>query len=291
MLINSQEIKSHQVQAGLKTIPGIKNIIAIASGKGGVGKSTTAINLALALSQLGAKVGILDADIYGPSLPLMINAFDAPTSQDQKSIDPIIKYGIKTMSIGYLVDTNTAMIWRGPMVSTALKQLLNDCQWGELDYLLIDLPPGTGDIQLTLAQKIPVTGAVIITTPQDLALLDVRRAIKMFNKVNVHILGIIENMATHQCSNCGHLDPIFGSGGAEKISQELNLNLLGQLPLDSQIRQDLDQGIPTVVKNKDNSEHPISKTYLNIALKIHQELALRPKNYSVKFPPIKIQHD
>ena len=236
-------------------------------------------------------MGLLDADIYGPSVPTMMGCSDSPTSQDQKSIDPIIKYGIKTMSIGYLVDTETAMIWRGPMVSTALKQLLNDCNWGDLDYLLIDLPPGTGDIQLTLAQKIPVTGAVIITTPQDLALMDVRRAIKMFEKVNIHILGVIENMATHQCSQCGHIEKIFGSDGGEKIAQELHIKLLGQLPLDIQIREDLDHGIPTVIKNSENPDHAISKTYLNLALKIHEGLALRPRDYSIKFPKIIVQNN
>lgn len=281
-------ITAHQVQPGLSGIPGVKNIIAVASGKGGVGKSTTAINLALALSHEGAKVGLLDADIYGPSIPLMMGTFESPTSTDQKSINPVLKYGLQTMSIGYLVDTETAMIWRGPMVSTALKQLLNDCRWDHLDYLIIDLPPGTGDIQLTLSQKIPVSGSVIITTPQDLALMDVRRAIKMFDKVSVPVLGIIENMSTHQCSQCGHIEPIFGEMGGEKIAQEFNTPLLGQLPLNIQIRQSADIGEPILIQNPN---HPISQIYTQIALKLAANLSLRARNYAIKFPRVVVQNN
>lgn len=281
------KIHAHQVQNNLTGIKNIKNIIAIASGKGGVGKSTTAVNLALALQAQGAKVGLLDADIYGPSAPLMLGSFEPPDSKDQKSIEPVIRYGLQTMSIGYLVDTDTAMIWRGPMVSGALKQLINDTQWDNLDYLIVDCPPGTGDIQLTLAQKIPLAGSVVVTTPQDLALMDVRRAIKMFDKVSVATIGIVENMSTHTCSECGHIEPVFGAAGGDKIAAECNVPLLGQLPLDIQIREDADSGTPSVHKSPDSNA---SKSYLDIAIKLSALISLRPRNYALNFPKIVVEN-
>ncbi len=257
----------------------IKNILAIASGKGGVGKSTTAVNLAFALSQTGARTGILDADIYGPSIPLMLGIHHRPEVTEQKKIHPIVAHGIQSMSIGYLVDEKTPMAWRGPMVSAALQQLLNDTLWDELDYLIIDLPPGTGDIQLTLAQKIPVTAAIIVTTPQDLALLDARRAYEMFRKVNVPVIGIIENMSVHICSQCGHAESIFGEGGGKKMEAQYAIPLLGQLPLDIHIREQADTGKPD------------AKHYHDIAQKIITELTALEKTDKTTFPKIVIQND
>jgi len=241
--------ESKTVQQGLKPHPAIKNIIAIASGKGGVGKSTTAVNIAAALSSNGASVGILDADIYGPNQPQMLGVVEEPEVQEGQRLNPLVRHGIQTMSMGYLVDKNTPMVWRGPMVTTALQQLFNNTNWKDLDYLIIDMPPGTGDIQLTLAKKIPVAGAVVVTTPQDLSLLDARKGLEMFNKVNVNVLGIIENMSTHICSQCGHAEAIFGADGAAKIAEECGVPLLGQLPLDIRIREQSDKGIPIVLAN------------------------------------------
>ncbi len=278
------EIVSHAVQKNLKPMPGVKNIIAVASGKGGVGKSTTAVNLALALSAEGARVGILDADIYGPSQPTMLGLAGKP-EVDGQSILPKVAYGVQSMSIGYLVDEETPMIWRGPMVTGALQQLINDTRWDKLDYLIIDLPPGTGDIQLTLAQQIPVSGAVIVTTPQDIALLDAQRGLKMFEKVSVPVLGIIENMSVHICSNCGHEEHIFGSGGASKMSEKYGVDLLGSLPLDIRIREQADSGHPTVVADPQGRSAQI---YREIARKLAGRLALTTKDYSAKFPTISI---
>ena len=280
----STDIVSHAVQKNLKPMPGVKNIIAVASGKGGVGKSTTAVNLALALSAEGARVGILDADIYGPSQPTMLGLSGKP-EVDGQSILPKVAYGVQSMSIGYLIDEDTPMIWRGPMVTGALQQLLNDTRWDKLDYLIIDLPPGTGDIQLTLAQQIPVSAAVIVTTPQDIALLDAQRGLKMFEKVSVPVLGIIENMSLHVCSKCGHEEPIFGSGGALKMSEKYAVDLLGSLPLDIRIREQADSGHPTVVAD------PLGRSaqiYREIARKLAGRLALTAKDYSAKFPTISI---
>ncbi len=282
------KIISHKVQPGLQGIPGVKNIIAIGSGKGGVGKSTVSANLAIALAQAGAKVGLLDADIYGPSQPMIMGATDGATSDDKKSINPVTRHGVKTMSIGYLVDTKTPMIWRGPMVSGALQQLLNDTRWGELDYLIIDLPPGTGDIQLTMAQKIPVSGAVVVTTPQDLSLIDARRAIGMFNKVQIPILGIVENMSLYHCPSCGHTDAIFGDTGGTLLAQEFNTVLLGKLPLDKTIRADADAGTPTVAANPQGS---IAQYYREIALTMAARLSLQAKSYATKFPKIVVEHN
>ena len=258
----SSKIVSHSVQRGVQLLSGVKNIIAVASGKGGVGKSTTAVNLALALAAEGATVGILDADIYGPSQPQMLGISDRPESLDGKSMEPLESHGIQAMSIGFLVDVDTPMVWRGPMVTGALEQLLRETNWRDLDYLVIDLPPGTGDIQLTLSQKIPVTGAIIVTTPQDIALLDARKGLKMFEKVGIPILGIVENMSTHICSNCGHEEHIFGAGGAEKMCKDYNVDLLGALPLDIRIREQTDGGAPTVITEPDSQ---IAATYKQIA--------------------------
>ena len=279
-------IVPHAVQRGVQLLPGVKNIVAVASGKGGVGKSTTAVNLSLALAQEGATVGILDADIYGPSQPQMLGINDRPESLDGKSMEPLERHGIQAMSIGFLVDMDTPMVWRGPMVTGALEQLLRDTRWRELDYLIIDLPPGTGDIQLTLSQKIPVTGAVIVTTPQDIALLDARKGLKMFDKVGIPILGIVENMSTHICSNCGHKEHIFGAGGAEKMCQDYGVDLLGALPLDIRIREQTDGGTPTVVTEPDSQ---IAATYREIARKVAYRLSLLSLDHSSKFPNIVIQ--
>ncbi len=282
----STRIIAHSVQHGVKRMENVKNIIAVASGKGGVGKSTTSVNLALALSHEGAKVGLLDADIYGPSQPRMMGLSGQPESSDGKSIEPMRNYGIETMSIGFLIDEETPMIWRGPMVTQALEQLLNDTNWSDLDYLVIDLPPGTGDTQLTLAQKVPVSGAVIVTTPQDIALLDARKGLKMFEKVEVPILGIVENMSTHVCSECGHEEPIFGQGGGLQMAEDYNINLLGSLPLDISIRRQVDGGKPTVVNDPDGA---ISLRYREIARKTSAALANQAKDYSASFPNIVIQ--
>ena len=284
----SAKITAHDVQQGLQPIPGIKNIIAVASGKGGVGKSTTAVNLALALQAEGAQVGILDADIYGPSQPRMLGVQQKPQSLDGKSMDPVRGHGLQAMSIGFLIDEDTPMVWRGPMVTQALTQLLTDTRWQDLDYLIIDLPPGTGDIQLTLSQRVPVSGAVIITTPQDIALLDARRGLKMFEKVSVPVLGIIENMSTHICSQCGHEEHIFGSGGGQRMAEQYNVELLGSLPLDIRIREEADSGQPTVVSDPDGA---IAQNYREIARRTAARLALQAKSYSHKFPNIVIQNN
>ncbi|MEX2515421.1 MAG: iron-sulfur cluster carrier protein ApbC [Gammaproteobacteria bacterium] len=283
-----QVIVAHAAQKGTEAIKGVKNIIAVASGKGGVGKSTVSVNLALALQAEGANVGILDADIYGPSQPRMLGCHGKPDTVDGKTIDPKVSYGIQSMSIGYLIDEETPMIWRGPMVTSALEQLLTDTNWQDLDYLIIDLPPGTGDIQLTLCQKIPVSGALIVTTPQDIALLDARKALKMFEKVEVPVLGIIENMSLHVCSQCGHEEPIFGSGGGESMAAQYGTELLGQLPLEMAIREGVDNGKPTVALQPDSKTTGLFRT---IARRASAKLSLRAKNYSSKFPKIVIENN
>ncbi len=283
----SSDIIGHAVQSGVKPIDGVKNIIAVASGKGGVGKSTTSVNLALALSAEGANVGLLDADIYGPSQPRMLGVNAKPNSEDGKTLEPIVSYHLQTMSIGYLIDEETPMIWRGPMVTQALEQLLRDTAWKDLDYMIIDLPPGTGDTQLTLAQKVPVSGAVIVTTPQDIALLDARKALKMFEKVEVPVLGIVENMSTHICSKCGHEEHIFGAGGGNRMAEDYDVDFLGALPLDIRIREETDSGKPTVVAEPDSQ---IAQTYREIARRVAAKLSLRKKDYSAKFPNIVIQN-
>ncbi|MCW8908104.1 MAG: iron-sulfur cluster carrier protein ApbC [Sedimenticola sp.] len=282
------KIVAHSVQKSLKPIDNVKNIIAVASGKGGVGKSTTSINLALALAEEGAKVGLLDADIYGPSQPRMLGVSGQPESKDGKTLEPMENYGIQAMSIGFLIDEETPMIWRGPMVTQALEQLLNDTNWDSLDYLIIDLPPGTGDTQLTLAQKVPVSGAVVVTTPQDIALLDARKGFKMFEKVEVPVLGIVENMSTHICSQCGHEEHIFGEGGGSRMAEQYGVNFLGALPLDIRIREETDGGKPTVVADP---EARISQIYREIARKTTAVLALQAKSYAAKFPNIVIQNN
>lgn len=282
----SWDIQAHSVQKSLKPMENIKNVIAVASGKGGVGKSTTAVNLALALSAEGANVGMLDADIYGPSQPRMLGVSGQPDSSDGKSLEPMEAHGIQAMSIGFLIDEETPMIWRGPMVTQALEQLLNDTRWRNIDYLIVDLPPGTGDVQLTLAQKIPVSGAVIVTTPQDIALLDARKGLKMFEKVEVPVLGIVENMSIHICSQCQHEEPIFGAGGGQAMASENDVELLGQLPLDMSIREQVDNGEPTVVSDPDGR---IAEIYKTIARKTAAKLAAKTKDYSAKFPKIVIQ--
>jgi ATP-binding protein involved in chromosome partitioning len=282
----SSHIQPHVGKQGISALPNIKNIIAIASGKGGVGKSTVAINLALALAKEGAKVGILDADIYGPSQPMMLGASGEKPVIENRTIQPIIRHGIQAMSIGFLVDGNAAMVWRGPMLGKALEQLINDTQWKELDYLVVDLPPGTGDVQLTLCQKIPVSGAVVVTTPQDLALLDVTRACEMFNKLNVPILGVVENMSVYHCPSCGHEAQIFGAGGGAKLAQEYDLKMLGQIPLDIRIRELTDMGNPPVVQEPDSH---YAKIFGSIARKTAARLALQPKDYSAKFPKIVVK--
>ena len=281
------EIKSHAVQRGVKPIDNVKNTIAVASGKGGVGKSTTAVNLALALHEEGAKTGILDADIYGPSQPRMLGCRAKPDSHDGKTIEPNISYHLQSMSIGYMVNEETPMIWRGPMVTSALEQMLGDTNWSDLDYLVIDLPPGTGDIQLTLCQKIPVSGAIIVTTPQDIALLDARKGLKMFEKVEVPVLGIVENMSTHICSKCGHEEHIFGSGGGRQMAEQYDVDLLGSLPLDTSIREGVDNGRPTVAMEPDS---PLAETYRAISRKAAARLSLRAKDFSARFPKIVVEN-
>ncbi len=283
----SWKIESHSVQKGVKPLPGIKNIIAVASGKGGVGKSTVSVNLALALAIEGASVGILDADIYGPSQPRMLGVKRKPESKDGRSIEPIEAHGLQAMSIGFLIDEETPMIWRGPMVTQALEQLLKDTNWKELDYLVIDLPPGTGDTQLTLAQKVPVSGAVIVTTPQEIALLDARKGLKMFEKVDVPVLGVVENMSTHVCSHCGHEEHIFGEGGGRRMARENDVPFLGALPLDSRIREETDSGKPTVVAEP---ESRIALIYRDVARRVAARLSLQKKDFSAKFPNIVIQN-
>ena len=283
----TQKVTSHSVQRGVKLIPGVKNIIAVASGKGGVGKSTTAVNLALALAAEGAKVGVLDADIYGPSQPMMLGIAGRPESTDGKTLEPLEAYGLQAMSIGFLIDVDTPMVWRGPMVTQALEQLLKDTNWRDLDYLVVDMPPGTGDIQLTLAQKVPVTGAVIVTTPQDIALIDARKGLKMFEKVGVPIVGIVENMSMHVCSKCGHAEPIFGEGGGEKMCADYKVPFLGGLPLDIRIREQTDAGRPTVIADPDGK---IAQIYREIARKTAVFVAQKAEDFSAKFPSIVIQN-
>ena len=283
----SSKVVAHAVQKGVKLIPAIKNIIAVASGKGGVGKSTTAVNLALALSAEGASVGILDADIYGPSQPMMLGIAGRPESKDGKSLEPMEGHGIQAISIGFLIDMDTPMVWRGPMVTQALEQLLKDTRWRDLDYLVVDLPPGTGDIQLTLAQKVPVTGAVIVTTPQDIALIDARKGLKMFEKVGIPILGVVENMSIHVCPNCGHESHIFGSGGADRMCADYGTELLGQLPLDAGIREQADSGRPTVVSDPDGR---VAEIYRRIARRCAVKIAESQRDMTSKFPNIVVQN-
>ncbi len=274
----ASRVQAHKVQKDLTPLPNVRNIIAVASGKGGVGKSTTAVNLALALQAEGATVGVLDADIYGPSIPKMLGLQGRPDSPDGKTIEPKRNHGLQAMSIGLLVDEDTPMIWRGPMVTQALQQLLGDTRWEGLDYLVIDLPPGTGDIQLTLSQRIPVSGAVIVTTPQDIATLDARKALQMFNKVEVPVLGIVENMAVHVCSNCGHAEHVFGAGGGERMAARYGVPLLGSLPLDIRIREQADSGAPTVAADPDSA---LSLAYRDIARRAAAQLSLQARNRSL----------
>ncbi|HEV2703269.1 MAG TPA: iron-sulfur cluster carrier protein ApbC [Steroidobacteraceae bacterium] len=281
------QIHAHAVQRPLKPLPGVKNIVAVASGKGGVGKSTVAANLALAWAAQGAKVGVLDADIYGPSQPLMLGLTgQRPSAPDGKHIKPLAAHGIVAMSIGFLIDPEQPMVWRGPMVTQALTQLLSDTQWGDLDYLVVDMPPGTGDIQLTLAQRVPVAGAVIVTTPQDIALADARKGLAMFEKVAVPVLGIVENMSIHVCSNCGHAEHIFGSGGGARMAAQAGVRLLGELPLDARIREDADGGRPTVVAEPDS---PRAQLYLAMARRTAATLARRARDRSIVFPNIVVE--
>ncbi len=282
------KVLAHAVQRGVQLLPGVKNIVAVASGKGGVGKSTTAVNLALALAAEGASVGLLDADIYGPSVPMMMGITGRPQSEDGKTMEPMENYGVQVMSIGFLVAQDEAMIWRGPMATQALDQLLRQTNWKDLDYLIVDLPPGTGDIQLTLSQRVPMTGAVIVTTPQDIALLDARKAIKMFEKVGVPILGIVENMAVHVCSNCGHIEHIFGADGGKNMAAEYQMDYLGALPLDMQIRLQADNGKPTVVSDPDSE---VARLYKAVARKVAVSIAAKNKDFSSKFPSITISKD
>ena len=279
------KIASHSVQRGVQLLPNVKNIVAVASGKGGVGKSTTAVNLALALAAEGASVGLLDADIYGPSQPMMMGIEGRPESVDGKNMEPMENYGLQVMSIGFLVAQDEAMIWRGPMATQALEQLLRQTNWKDLDYLIVDMPPGTGDIQLTLSQRVPMTGAVIVTTPQDIALLDAKKGIKMFEKVGVPILGIVEYMAVHICSKCGHAEHIFGEGGGKKMAGDYNMDYLGALPLDINIRLQADNGRPTVVADPDGE---VAGIYKAVARKVAVSIAAKNKDFSAKFPSITI---
>ncbi|WIT10383.1 iron-sulfur cluster carrier protein ApbC [Paucibacter sediminis] len=279
------KIIAHAVQRGVQLLPGVKNIVAVASGKGGVGKSTTAANLALALAAEGARVGLLDADIYGPSQPTMMGISGRPESLDGQNMEPMLSHGLQLMSIGFLVAEDQAMIWRGPMATQALEQLLRQTRWQELDYLIIDMPPGTGDIQLTLSQRVPVTGAVIVTTPQDIALIDAKKGLKMFEKVGVPILGIVENMAVHICSQCGHAEHIFGADGGKKMAQQYDIDYLGALPLALSIREQTDAGRPSVVAEPDGE---IARLYKDLARKVAVKIAAQAKDYSAKFPTINI---
>ncbi len=280
------QIKSHAVQTGLAALPGVKNIIAVGSGKGGVGKSTTAVNFALALHQEGARVGLLDADIYGPNVPHFMHASGRPEIRENKKIVPLIAHGIQMMSMGNLIEAETPMVWRGPMISAALSQLLGDTLWQDLDYLVVDLPPGTGDIQLTLAKKIPVTGVVLVTTPQDVALLDVRKSLEMFKKMDVTVLGVVENMSQHICSQCGHVEPVFGQGGGERFAQNCEIAFLGRLPLSLSIREAGDAGCPIVVQHPDSEEAGL---YRSAALRIAAFIAALKPNYAAKFPKIVVE--
>ena len=278
-------VSAHAAQRGVALLPGVKNIVAVASGKGGVGKSTTAVNLALALAAEGASVGLLDADIYGPSIPMMMGIEGRPESDDGKTMDPLENYGVQVMSIGFLVAQDEAMIWRGPMATQALEQLLRQTNWRELDYLIVDMPPGTGDIQLTLSQRVPMTGAVIVTTPQDIALLDAKKGIKMFEKVGVPILGIVENMAVHVCENCGHVEHVFGAEGGKKMAAEYKMDYLGALPLNMQIRVQADSGRPTVVADPDGD---VAAIYKAVARQVAVSIAAKNKDFSSRFPTITI---
>ena len=281
------QITAHAVQRTLKPMANVKNVIAVASGKGGVGKSTTAANLALAWTAQGARVGLLDADIYGPSQPLMMGLAGAkPVSEDGKHLSPLRAHGVAVMSIGFMIDQEQPMVWRGPMVTSALTQLLGETNWGDLDYLVVDMPPGTGDIQLTLAQRVPVSGAVIVTTPQDIALLDARKGLKMFEKVEVRVLGIVENMSMHVCSRCGHVEHIFGSGGGARMAAQYGVQLLGELPLDIRIREDADGGTPTVVAEPESAR---ALAYLQMARRTAARLATLNKDYSRVFPKITVE--
>ncbi|KAF1022179.1 MAG: Iron-sulfur cluster carrier protein [Paracidovorax wautersii] len=281
----STRIISHAAQRGLQLLPQVKNIVAVASGKGGVGKSTTAANLALALAAEGARVGLLDADIYGPSQPMMLGVSGKPASSDGKTMEPLEGHGVQVMSIGFLIEQDQAMIWRGPMATQALEQMLRQTNWHELDYLLVDMPPGTGDIQLTLAQRVPVNGAVIVTTPQDIALLDARKGIKMFEKVGVPILGVVENMAVYCCPNCGHTEHIFGADGGKKLSADYGVDYLGSLPLALQIREQADGGTPTVAADPHGE---VAAIYRAVARQVALKIAVQAKDYSAKFPSITI---
>ena len=284
----SSVIAAHAAQRGVQLLPQVKNIIAVASGKGGVGKSTTAVNLALALAAEGASVGLLDADIYGPSQPMMMGIEGRPESADGKTMDPLENYGVQVMSIGFLVDQDEAMIWRGPMATQALEQLLRQTNWRDLDYLIVDMPPGTGDIQLTLSQRVPMTGAVIVTTPQDIALLDAKKGIKMFEKVGVPILGLVENMAVHVCSECGHIEHIFGADGGKKMAATFGMDYLGALPLNMQIRLQADSGKPTVVADPDGD---VAAIYKAMARLVAVKIAAKARDFSSKFPSIKVSKD
>jgi ATP-binding protein involved in chromosome partitioning len=284
----TSKITAHAAQRGVALLPQVKNIVAVASGKGGVGKSTTAVNLALALAAEGAKVGLLDADIYGPSQPMMMGIEGRPESEDGQTMEPMENYGVQVMSIGFLVNQDEAMIWRGPMATQALEQLLRQTNWKELDYLIVDMPPGTGDIQLTLSQRVPMTGAVIVTTPQDIALLDAKKGVKMFEKVGVPILGLVENMAVHVCTNCGHIEHIFGADGGKKMAAEYGMDYLGALPLDMQIRLQADNGKPTVVSDPDGE---VAQIYKAVARQVAVKISAKSKDFSSKFPTIKVSKD
>ncbi|RJX30377.1 MAG: iron-sulfur cluster carrier protein ApbC [Oxalobacter sp.] len=277
------KIVPHTVQGGVRLMKNVKNVIAVASGKGGVGKSTTAVNIALALAAEGAKVGLLDADIYGPSQPMMMGISGKPETKDGKTMEPLENYGVQVSSVGFMIKPDEPMVWRGPMVAQALTQLVEMTNWRDLDYLIVDMPPGTGDIQLTLAQKVPVTGAVIVTTPQDIALLDAKKGLKMFEKVSIPILGIVENMSTHICSQCGHAESIFGEGGGEKMCAEYGVDFLGALPLLLSVREQTDSGKPTVVAEPDGR---VTQIYKDIARKIAARVAQKPKDMSGKLPPV-----
>ena len=283
----TMNIVAHTVQRGVKLLPNVKNVIAVSSGKGGVGKSTTAVNLALALAAEGATVGILDADIYGPSQPMMLGITGRPESIAENTIEPMEGHGLQASSIGFLIDPDSPMVWRGPMVTSALEQLLRQTNWRDVDYLIVDMPPGTGDIQLTLSQKVPVTGAVIVTTPQDIALLDARKGLKMFEKVGIPIIGIVENMSIYVCPNCNHQEHIFGQDGGKKMCEEYKVDFLGSLPLNLSIREQADSGRPTVVADPDGA---ISAIYKTIARKIAIQVAEMSKDMSSKFPSIVVQN-
>ncbi|GCL61700.1 iron-sulfur cluster carrier protein ApbC [Pseudaquabacterium pictum] len=284
----TSRITAHAVQRGVQLLPGVKNIIAVASGKGGVGKSTTAVNLALALAAEGATVGVLDADIYGPSQPMMLGISGRPESLDGQTMEPMQGHGLQVASIGFLVDADQAMIWRGPMATQALDQLLRQTNWKDVDYLVVDMPPGTGDIQLTLSQRVPITGAVIVTTPQDIALLDAKKGLSMFEKVGVPILGLVENMAVHVCTNCGHVEHIFGADGGRKMAEQYQLDYLGALPLTMAIREQADSGRPTVVADPDGE---IAAIYKAVARQVAVKIAEKAKDFSSKFPSIKVSKD